>query len=315
MPGVDDLSPWLADWPVGRAAAGVTDAAGTRALGGDPRWRVRTASVSKLLVGLAALVAVEEGAITLDEPAGPAGSAPGPAGPAAPTGVTVRHLLAHASGLAFDQDRVLARPGTRRIYSNAGIERFAAHLAARTGIAFPDYLRQAVLEPLALRDTELAGSPAHDIVSTVDDLLRFARELLRPTLVAPATLAAATTAQFPELGGVLPGIGRFDPNPWGLTFELRDGKDPHWTGRRNSPRTFGHFGASGTFLWVDPDAALSGATGVSAGSGAGQEATDLARGLGCAVLTDREFGAWALAAWPRFSDAVLTRLADRAAAA
>lgn len=276
---MEELSPWLADWPVGRAAAGVTDAAGTRALGGDPRWRVRTASVSKLLVGLAALVAVEEGAITLDEPAGP-------------DRATVRHLLAHASGLAFDQDRALARPGTRRIYSNAGIERFAAHLAARTGIAFPDYLRQAVLEPLALRDTELAGSPAHDIVSTVDDLLRFARELLRPTLVAPATLAAATTAQFPELGGVLPGIGRFDPNPWGLTFELRDGKDPHWTGRRNSPRTFGHFGASGTFLWVDPDA-----------------------GLGCAVLTDREFGAWALAAWPRFSDAVLTQLADRAAAA
>lgn len=263
------LAELIADWPVERAAAGVTGAAGTLAVAGDPGWHTRTASVSKLLVGLAALVAVEEGAIELGEPAGPPGS-------------TVAHLLAHASGLAFDQDRVLARPGVRRIYSNVGIERFAEHLAARTGIRFGDYLRQAVLDPLGMRDTALAGSPAYDIGSTVEDLLRFARELLRPALIAPATLADATRAYFPELAGVLPGVGRFDPNPWGLTFEVRGGKDPHWTGRHNSPGTFGHFGGAGTFLWVDP-----------------------AAGLACVALTDREFGPWALAAWPRLSDAVL----------
>jgi CubicO group peptidase (beta-lactamase class C family) len=267
--GAGDLTPLVAGWPVDRVAVGVTDPDRTRGLAGDPRWPARTASVSKLLVGMAALVAVEEGAIELDGPAGPPGS-------------TVRHLLAHASGLAFEQVRVLARPGTRRIYSNLGIERFAEHLAARTGIGFDDYLRQAVLDPLGMRDTTLAGSPAQDIVSTVHDLLRFARELLRPTLVAPPTLAEATRAQFPELAGVLPGFGRFDPNPWGLTFELRAGKHPHWTGRRNSGRTFGHFGGSGTFLWVDPSASLAGV-----------------------VLTECEFGEWALAAWPRFSDAVL----------
>lgn len=267
----DELARLAAEWPVGRAAAGVTDAAGARAVTGDPDWRVNTASVSKLLVGLTALVAVEEGAIELAEPAGPPGA-------------TVAHLLAHASGLAFDQDRVLARPATRRIYSNVGIERFAEHLAARTGIRFVDYLQQGVLDPLGMRDTSLpgGGSPAHDIVSTVGDLLRFARQLLRPTLVAAETLAGATRPWWPELAGVLPGIGRFDPNPWGLSFELRGGKDPHWTGQRNSERTFGHFGGSGTFLWVDPVA-----------------------GLGCVALTDREFGPWALAAWPRFSDAVL----------
>jgi CubicO group peptidase (beta-lactamase class C family) len=266
---VADLTELLAQWPVRRAAAGVTDAAATRAVGGDPAWRVRIASVSKLLVGLAALVAVEEGAIELDEPAGPPGG-------------TARHLLAHASGLAFDQDRVLARPGALRVYSNVGIERFADHLAARTGIEFGDYLREAVLAPLGMVNTTLAGSPAHDMVSTVDDLLRFGRELLAPRLVAPATLAEATRAQFPELAGVLPGIGRFDPNPWGLAFELRAGKDPHWTGKHNSPQTFGHFGGSGTFLWADPVA-----------------------GLACVALTAREFGGWALAAWPEFSDAVL----------
>lgn len=272
---MDDLAPLLAGWPVEQAAAGVTDPAGTVAVGGDPAWQVRIASVSKLLVGLAALVAVEEGAVALDEPAGPEGS-------------TVRHLLAHASGLAFDKDVVLAAPGHRRIYSNVGIERFAEHLAARTGMAFSDYLGEAVTGPLGMRDTALRGSPAHDIHSTVDDLLRLGRELLRPTLVAPETLAMATTAHFPDLAGTVPGVGRFDPNPWGLTFELRDGKSPHWTGTRNSARAFGHFGGSGTFLWVDPEA-----------------------GLACVALTGRRFGPWALEVWPPFSDAVVQRYAGR----
>jgi CubicO group peptidase (beta-lactamase class C family) len=270
---VDDLAPLLVGWPVERAAAGVTGPSATLAVGGDPAWQVRTASVSKLLVGLAALVALEEGAIDLDEPAGPEGS-------------LVRHLLAHASGLAFDKDVTLTAPGQRRIYSNVGIERFAEHLATRTGIAFADYLRQAVTEPLGMGDTALLGSPANDVYSTVDDLLRFARELLHPRLVAPETLAMATTVHFPDLAGMVPGVGRFDPNPWGLTFELRDGKSPHWTGTRNSARTFGHFGGSGTFLWVDPEVELAGV-----------------------ALTVREFGPWALGAWPAFSDAVRQRYA------
>ncbi|HJV04761.1 MAG TPA: serine hydrolase domain-containing protein, partial [Actinomycetota bacterium] len=151
---MDDLSPLVADWPGPRVSAGVTDAARTLGLTGDPDRVTRIASVSKLLVGLAALVAVEEGSIELDEPAGPPGS-------------TVRHLLAHASGLAFDSDRVLAPPGRRRIYSNPGIERFAEHLSARTGMPFPEYLRLGVLEPLGMSSTELRGSPAHGMWSTV----------------------------------------------------------------------------------------------------------------------------------------------------
>jgi CubicO group peptidase (beta-lactamase class C family) len=268
---IDDLAVFVSGWPVDRVSAGVTDAAGSLRLAGDPEWFTRIASVSKLLVGMAALVALEEGTIALDEPAGPEGS-------------TVRHLLAHASGLAFDGEEILAPPGRRRMYSNTGIERFAEHLAVRAGMSFEEYLRLGVLEPLGMGRTELRGSPAHAVWSTVTDLLSFSRELLRPTIVSPATLAEATRAQFPGLGGVLPGIGRFDPNPWGLAFEIRDNKQPHWTGQRNSPATFGHFGGAGTFLWVDPEA-----------------------GLATVVLTDRDFGPWALDAWPRFSDAVLER--------
>jgi CubicO group peptidase (beta-lactamase class C family) len=234
-----------------------------------PREHVfRWASVTKLLTAYAALLAAEEGVIDLDEPAGPEGS-------------TVRHLLAHASGLPFQEGGPTSRVGQRRVYSNVGYETLAAHIAARAGMPFDEYLAAGVLRPLGMQ-ANLRGSAAADVHGTLDDLLAFARELQRPTLLAPETLEEATTVQFPGLAGVLPDIGRFDPLDWGLGFELRDAKEPHWTGTRTSPRTFGHFGGSGTFLWVDPEA-------------------DVALG----VLTDREFDEWAKEAWPKLSDAVL----------
>jgi CubicO group peptidase (beta-lactamase class C family) len=234
----------------------------------------RWASVTKLLTACAVLVAAEEGILDLDEPAGPPGS-------------SVRHLLAHASGLPFEGNGPpIARPGERRIYSNAGYEQLAALLARRAEMPFEEYVRAAVLEPLGMVASELRPD-AHGIAAAgawgpLTDLCAFARELFRPAIVAPETLAEATAVAFPGLVGVIPGLGRFDPCDWGLGFELRDGKSPHWTGRRNSPRTFGHFGGAGTFLWIDPDA-----------------------GAALACLTDLEFGDWALEAWPALSDAVL----------
>ena len=256
-------------WPVEHAAAGVAAADGAGATRGPVERRFPWASVTKLLTASAVLVAAEEGILDLDEAAGPPGS-------------TVRHLLAHASGLPVDGEAPIARPGERRIYSNAGYERLGVLVAERAEMPFAEYLSRGVLEPLALAGARLDGSPASGASGTLADLLAFARELLRPSLLAEETLAEATSVAFPGLAGVLPGFGRQDPNDWGLGFELRDGKSPHWTGRRNSPRTFGHFGRSGTFLWVDPDARLA-----------------------CACLTDRDFGDWAVEAWPALSDAVL----------
>ncbi|HZQ88840.1 MAG TPA: serine hydrolase domain-containing protein [Gaiellaceae bacterium] len=226
------------------------------------------ASVTKLLTGTALLVAVEEGTADLDEPAGPEGS-------------TLRHLLAHASGLGPEAGPPLMAPEKRRIYSNYGIELAAALVGERAGMSFAEYLRAAVSEPLGLAGA-LHGSPAWGYRGPLDDLLALARELLAPTLVDDETLTEATAVQFPGLDGVLPSWGRMSPNDWGLAFELRDAKSPHWTGTLASPRTFGHFGAAGTFLWVDPDARLA-----------------------LAVLTDREFGDWAKEAWPALSDAVV----------
>jgi len=255
-------------WGARTAAAGVVHAGGDLGVHGPRGDVLRWASVTKLLTGLATLVAVEEGTVDLDEPAGPEGS-------------TLRHLLAHASGLAPEEGPALAAPGRRRIYSNYGIELVAALVAERAHMPFADYLRSALLEPLGLTGA-LHGSPAWGYRGPLDDVLALARELLAPTLVAPETLTEATTVQFPGLAGVLPGWGREDPNDWWLAFELRDAKSPHWTGTRASPRAFGHFGAAGTFLWVDPDA-----------------------GVALAVLTDKEFGDWAKAAWPALSDSVV----------
>ncbi len=255
-------------WGAAVAAAGVARADGVVATHGPRDVELPWASVTKLITGLAMLVALEEGTVDLDEPAGPPGA-------------TLRHLLSHASGLPLDGDRTITEPGRRRIYSNTGIELAAGLLEERAEMSFADYFAEAVAQPLGLAG-HLDGSPAYGYRGTLDDLLALGRELLQPTLVAAETLAEATTVQFPGLDGVLPGFGRMEPNDWGLTFELRDGKSPHWTGSRNSEATFGHFGRSGTFLWIDPDA-----------------------GVACGVLTDRQFGDWAKEAWPSFSDAVL----------
>jgi len=256
-------------WPVGVGAVGVTSPSATLAGTGPLDRPLPLASVTKLLTAMAVLVAVEEETVRLDEPAGPEGS-------------TVEHLLSHASGLGLDGER-LAAPGRRRIYSNAGFALLGELVAARAGMPFRRYATEAVLEPLRMQHTAAAGHPAWGAVGTAGDLLALGRELLLPgRVLSPAMTARATRVAFPGLDGVLPGFGRQRPNDWGLGFELRDGKAPHWTGRRNSARTFGHFGRSGTFLWVDPDA-----------------------GLACACVTDRDFGPWAAEAWPALSDAVI----------
>jgi len=242
---------------------------GALSVHGDADRPFRIASISKLFVAYAALIAVEEGSLQLDEPAGPPGS-------------TVRHLLSHAAGFAFDGDEPVTGVERKRIYSNTGIERFAEHLAQRTGIAFDDYLKEAVFSPLGMTATELRGSPAYGVRSTVRDLGRFASELLAPRLLSTASLEIATSVQFPGLAGIVPGVGRFDPCNWGLGFELNAARPGHWTGTRLSPRSFGHFGGSGTFLIVDPT-----------------------RGAGIVCLTDREYGPWALAAWPPFIDGIV----------
>ncbi|VEG56441.1 beta-lactamase [Mycolicibacterium aurum] len=262
----------LDEWPVPTVAAAVVGPSGVRARHGDTARRFPLASVTKPLVARAAQVAVEEGAVELDTDAGPPGA-------------TVRHLLAHAAGYEMTSSKVIAPPGTRRIYSNYGFTALAEVIERESSIPFATYLAESVLEPLAMSDSVLEGgaeAAGYGMASTVDDLVAFAGDLLAPVTVSEQLHAEATSVQFPGLDGVLPGFGVQRPNDWGLGFEIRGGKSPHWTGAENSPRTYGHFGQSGTFLWVDPEAALA-----------------------LIVLTDRNFGEWAHSVMPALSDEVL----------
>lgn len=267
-------------WGAEHAAAAVLDPGGVIARHGDPSRTFRWASVTKLVTAWAVLIAVERGLVDLDEPAGPSGPPPS----------TVRHLLAHTSGWAFDSEATLAAPGSRRIYSNTGYARLGALVGERAGQSFEAVLGEWILEPLGMTSTLLVERPSHGLHGPLDDAVRFVGELLRPRLVSGGSAAIATAVVFPGVKGVVPGVGDYDPCDWGLGPELHDGKRPHWMGESNSPATFGHLGGSGTFVWVDPVADLA-----------------------LVVLTDREFGPWALESWPRFSDAVLREAAARSA--
>jgi CubicO group peptidase (beta-lactamase class C family) len=241
---------------------------------GNSKMSFGWASVTKILTAMTLWVAAEEGTVRWDDPAGPPGA-------------TLGDLMSHASGLAPDDDRILAPPRTRRIYSNRGIELAADHLADRVGMPFGEYLSLGVLDPLGMSGVSLEGSPAYGASGTLQDLLIVAAELIRPTVVSPETLSSCTKVATPGLPGVLPGFGRQERNDWGLGLEIRDSKHPHWTGARNSPSTFGHFGQSGCFLWVDPEL-----------------------GLALASLSARKFGPWAAESWPRLSDAVIAEYSD-----
>ncbi|WP_298444558.1 serine hydrolase [Gordonia sp. (in: high G+C Gram-positive bacteria)] len=281
----------LADWPVDHVAAAVIAPGREVAAYGDADRVFALASVTKLLVAQAVLVAVEEGALDLDTPAGPPGA-------------TVAHLLSHASGLgpstgsggangsggasgsAGSNGRdAVAEPGTQRIYSSAGYEVLAETVEDATGIAFGDYLREAVCEPLGMTRTSLTGSAGHGASSSVADLTRFAADLLTPRLLSPRTADRAREVWFPGIDGFTPGYGKFRPNDWGLGPELKGTKNPHWTAPSHSPETFGHFGQAGTFLWVDP-----------------------VRKAAAVVLTDRPFGPWAKPLWSETNEGILADL-------
>jgi CubicO group peptidase (beta-lactamase class C family) len=266
------------DWPVPTAAAAVVGPSRVLAQRGDIRRQFALASVTKPLAARAVQIAIEEGVVELDTPAGPPGA-------------TIRHLLAHASGYSMHSAETTSPPGKRRVYSNYGFGVAAETVAAEAGIEFGRYLAEAVFEPLGMASSELSGgseAAGYGATSTVADLSVFAADLLRPALVSAEIHADAIAVQFPGLNGVLPGFGVQRPNDWGLGFEIRDAKSPHWTGSANSGRAYGHFGQSGTFIWVDPESELA-----------------------LVALTDRNFGDWAYARWPELSDAVIAEFGSK----
>ena len=119
------------------------------------------ASLTKPIVAWAMMIAVEEGTSnstrrsTVD----------------APAGATLRHLLAHAAGFAFDGEQPIAPIGrTPDLLQHRDRTRRATSSSGQPEMPFGEYLREAVLAPLGMTSAELRGSPAHGVRANLTDM-------------------------------------------------------------------------------------------------------------------------------------------------
>ncbi len=206
--------------------------------------------------------------------------------------VKIEHLLTHTSGLpdmlpentdlrrrhasladfvaATCKTPLLFPPGTKVSYQSMGIL-LASEIAQRiTGMPFRQFLRREVFLPLGMRDTSLGlggrriqdtaqcqvenkedwswntpywrdlGAPWGGVHSTAADISKYLNSFLRPNglVLKRATAVTMITSHTHGLN-----------EAWGLGWQLDAGA----FGRACSPRTFGHYGATGTVAWADPD--------------------------------------------------------------
>jgi D-alanyl-D-alanine carboxypeptidase len=189
-----------------------------------PRTKFRLASVSKSFTALLVLQLVEEGRLRLDDPLGK--YVPGVVGGDA---MTIHHLLSHTAGMpdfmSFEDAAKMPRdaaPGERLNYSNLGYAALGRVIEKVTGKTYEAQLRDAILDPLGMKDTgcdrrdaALAGratgyafdpaagvAPAEDsaagndfaaggLYSTAEDMARWVQALVEGRIVSPATLEKA----------------------------------------------------------------------------------------------------------------------------
>lgn len=242
---------------------------------GDVAQVFPLASVTKVITALATLSAMQQGAMDLSDVVGEDG---------ARRPYSAAHLLSHSSGLAQEGDGHDFRdaPGRRRIYSNQGFDVLGQYLQASVGVPNTRWIDQSVAAPLGMRATTVPRSPASSGFGNAIDMTLLIEELLDPQLLTPRSHAALTTTVLPGLRGILPGYGMQRDNAWGLGAEVKANKSPHWTPPEASPSTFGHFGMSGSFVWVDPR-----------------------KGIGATFLGSEPFGQWHKDNWPALGSRIL----------
>lgn len=286
----DQILQELHNWPVSTVSAAALHSAEPIARYGSTQRAFPIASVSKLISSYATLLAIQEGALELDAPlpTNLLGLEDGDSSEAVLGGgvhnksITIRHLLAHASGIGFQELNLEKPPETRRIYSSAAfvaIARCVEYSFADVGFTmnFSDYVQEAVCKPLGMK-ADVTGHPGHGYIASVEDLILLVQEFLNPQLLSEELWEEALTPQFPTLSGIVPGYGRFSPCDWGLGYELHGQKAPHWQGNNMPTDCAGHFGMTGTFLWF-------------------HRGTQRA----AIVLTDEPFGTWAKPLWQDFN--------------
>jgi CubicO group peptidase (beta-lactamase class C family) len=103
------------------------------------------------------------------------------------------------------------------------------------------------------------GAPWGGLLTSTTDLALFAQFLLRQgttlegiRVLSPAAIAAATRNQLARMRDVPDDERRC--RPWGLGWRLNWPAHSANFGDFLGPQTFGHWGATGTVLWMDPEA-------------------------------------------------------------
>jgi len=231
---------------------------------GDLNERRAWASVSKMAVGLAFGVENDWSLHQFNESIGPRGA-------------TIANLLSHSAGLGLEEGDPQVAVGSKRVYSNYAIDYAVRAIVAENDPA--NWMDGRVFRPFGMNATRLEGRVSSGVVGSTQDLLRLAVAWLRLDGLSKETRNRLITPFLPELGGIVPGFGRFNPCPWGLGPEVR-GQKQHWMGDW-AEASFGHFGQSGAMMLLDPD-----------------------EQIGIVATSTEPFGPWAHELWPRWTSAM-----------
>lgn len=222
------------------------------------------ASISKMVVAMAFGVESDWDLHSFEERRGPRGA-------------TLANLLSHSSGLGLEEGDPVVDVGTQRIYSNYGVDLAVASVIGENSAE--RWLQQRVCRGLGMDNTHLVDRPASGVEGSTDDLVTFATAWLRSDGISQPVRDYMITPYAPQLGGFVPGFGRFTPCPWGLGPEVR-GEKQHWMGDW-PPSSFGHFGKSGSLLLLNVD-----------------------EQIGLIATSTKPFGGWATKLWPKWTSAM-----------
>lgn len=181
-------------------------------------------------------------------------------------------------------------PGTRVNYQSTGIAILAEIVHQVSGQHLAEFLHQEIFAPLGMTETSLGctderrtrvaairvpaeleredwnwnsaywlrfGAPWGGLLTTPTDLARFCLMLLNGgalgevRLLSPASVRAMTSNQL----ALMPQIPEEERRcrPWGLGWRLNWQGQPNSFGDLLGPRTYGHWGSTGTLCWLDPD--------------------------------------------------------------
>ncbi len=181
-------------------------------------------------------------------------------------------------------------PGTRVSYQSMGTAMLAEIVYQIAGVPLADFLAKEVFGPLEMNDTTLGcppdrrervaqlrvpkelekadwnwnsaywlgfGAPWGGLVTTPSDFARYCQMMLNGgvldnvRILSPATVRTMTSNQLACMQHVPEDDRRC--KPWGLGWRLNWPAHSANFGDLLGPRTYGHWGSTGTVCWIDPD--------------------------------------------------------------